>query len=278
MTVFLFYATFPPSEEMHYWNSVRLLSWMSRTYPRVFPKQHPMSVMCPQQAGFVQLQYTDSTYCSRKEDTRTLPHCSCLLSTDFRLLILMWYLHYLIKIHCGVISPVLIKAEAKIVLARTCFVGPVSLDSLKTKSGIVDDVWHKPRASLANTALQTCGKCHLDGNQMRIKSGPTLVCFQEVSQLATEEVSIFRQMGPAVRLSSLVDRQLDSGSEVCVFLCTRGTDYTCMFGRLCLFLYVCVLASLLRMVLLRMPFFSLESCAFYVFVESDARAPKCNNS
>lgn len=26
---------------------------------RVFPKQHPMSVMCLQQTGFVQLQYTD---------------------------------------------------------------------------------------------------------------------------------------------------------------------------------------------------------------------------
>lgn len=73
---------------------------------------------------------------------------------------------------------------------------------------------------------------------MRIKSGPPLVCFQEVSQLATEEVSIFRQMGPAVCLSSVVDRQLNSGSKVCVFLCARGTDYTCMFGRLCLFLYV----------------------------------------
>lgn len=96
---------------------------------------------------------------------------------------------------------------------------------------------------LESTALQTCGKCHLHGNQMRIKTGPTLVCFQEVSQLVTEEVSIFRQMGPADRLSSLVGRQLDSGSKVCVFLCTRGTDYTCMFVRLCLFLYACVCIS-----------------------------------
>lgn len=78
---------------------------------------------------------------------------------------------------------------------------------------------------------------------MRIKSGPTLVCFQEVSQLATEEVSIFRQMGPADRLLSLVDRQLNPGSKVCVFLCTRGTDYACMFQCLCLFLYACVCIS-----------------------------------
>lgn len=115
---------------------------MSRTHPRVFPKQHPMSVMCPQQAGFVQLQYTDSTYFSRKEDTHThtLPQCSNLINTHFRFLFLMWYPHYLMKTYCGVISPVLIKAEAKIVLARTCFVGLVSLDSLQTKSGIVDDV------------------------------------------------------------------------------------------------------------------------------------------
>ena len=68
---------------------------------------------------------------------------------------------------------------------------------------------------------------------MRIKSGPTLVCFQEVSQLATEEVSIFRQMGPADHLSSLVGRQLDSGSKVCVFLHTRGSDYWAL-----LFLFV----------------------------------------
>lgn len=61
----------------------------------------------------------------------------------------------------------------------------------------------KPRAPLESTTLQTRGcKCHLDGNQMRIKYGPTLVCFQEVSQLATEEVSIFRQMEPADHLSS----------------------------------------------------------------------------
>lgn len=123
--------------------------------------------------------------------------------------------------------------KQKIVLARTCFVGLVSLDSLRTKSGIANDVGHKPGAPLESTTLQTCGKCHLDGNQMRIKSGPTLVCFQEVSQLAIEEVSIFRQMGPADRLSSLVGRQLNPGSKVCVFLCTRGTDYACMFGRFC---------------------------------------------
>ena len=64
---------------------------------------------------------------------------------------------------------------------------------------------------------------------MRIKPDPTLVCFQEVSQLATEEVSIFRLMGPTDHLSSSVVRQLNPGSKVCVFLCTRGTDYTCVF-------------------------------------------------
>lgn len=190
----------------------------------------------------------------------------------------MLYPHYLIKTYCGVVSSVLIKAEAKIVLARMCFVGLVSLDSLQTKSGIVDDVWHKPRASLENTTLQTCGKCHLDSNQMRIKCGPTLVCFQEVSQLATEEVSIFRQMGPAVRLSSLVGRQLNSGSKVlCVFVHKRNWLHMHVWAfvsiLVCLWAYLfwgrCCWGCL---------FFSLESCAFYVFVESDARAPKCNNS
>ena len=148
-----------------------------------------------------------------------------------------------------------------------------SLNGLQTKSGIVADVWHKPRAPLESTTPQTCGKCHLDGNQMRIKSGPTLVCFQEVSQLATEEVSIFRQMGPADRLSSLVGRQLNSGSKVCVILCTRGTDYLVFVPFLvCLCTYLCWGWCCWGCL------FSLESCALYVFVESDARAPKCNNS
>ncbi len=123
-------------------------------------------------------------------------------------------------------------------------------------------------------------KCHLDGNQMRIKSGPTLVCFQEVSQLAIEEVSIFRQMGPADRLSSLVGRQLNPGSKVCVFLCTRGTDYACMFGRFCAYSCMPVYISLLRTVLFRMSFLTRELCilCFFFFVESDARVSKCNNS
>lgn len=110
------------------------------------------------------------------------------------------------------------------------------------------------------TTLQTCGKCHLDGNQMRIKSGRMLVRFQEVSQLATEEVSIFRQMGPAVLLSSLVGRHRYSGSEVCVFLCTRETDYICTFGRLCLLFCVCMCISYENGAVEDAFFFSLELC------------------
>lgn len=84
----------------------------------------------------------------------------------------------------------------------------------------------------------------------KVQRGPALVCFQEVSQLATEEVSIFRLTGPAGSLSSLVVRHLNSGSEVCVFLCTRGSDYAC--GHLCRSVFV----SLLKMLLLKMLFFS----------------------
>lgn len=137
----------------------------------------------------------------------------------------------------------------------------------------------KPRWKAQHCKLVV--KCHLDGNQMRIKSGPTLVCFQEVSQLAIEEVSIFRQMGPADRLSSLVGRQLNPGSKVCVFLCTRGTDYACMFGRFCAYSCMPVYITYLRWGRCCSGcLFSLESCAFYVFffVESDARVSKCNNS
>lgn len=75
---------------------------------------------------------------------------------------------------------------------------------------------------------------------MRIKSGPTLVCFQEVSQLATEEVSIFRLMGPADRLSSLVVTRQAARFRVkslCVFcaqeeliihVCSGLCAYPCM--------------------------------------------------
>lgn len=128
------------------------------------------------------------------------------------------------------------------VFCRACFVRLASVDIILTKRGILDDLWLRPRASLESTVLQTCGKCHLDGNQMRIKPHCTLVCFQEVSQLATEEVSIFRLMGPTDLLSSLVVRQLDPGSKVCMFLCTRGTDYTCVFVPflVCLYVWLCV--------------------------------------
>lgn len=69
------------------------------------------------------------------------------------------------------------------------------------------------------------------------------VCFQEVAQLATEEVSIFRQMGPADCLSSLVIRQLNSGSKVTVFMCTRGSDDTGKFVGLDLLLSFCICNS-----------------------------------
>lgn len=68
---------------------------------------------------------------------------------------------------------------------------------------------------------------------MRIKSDPAVVCFQEVSQLATEEVSIFRLMGQAGRLSSLVVRQLDSGSKVCMFFCAQEELIMPILVRLC---------------------------------------------
>lgn len=84
---------------------------------------------------------------------------------------------------------------------------------------------------------------HLDGKQMTIKSGPTVVCFRDVSQLATEEVAIYRPMGQADHLSSLVVKQLNSGSNASVFLCTIGSNYACAFGRLYLFLYACVCIS-----------------------------------
>lgn len=46
------------------------------------------------------------------------------------------------------------------------------------------------------------------------------MCFQEVSQLATEEVSIFRQMEAADRLSS--EFRVKNLS-----MCRGGTDYLC---------------------------------------------------
>lgn len=75
---------------------------------------------------------------------------------------------------------------------------------------------------------------------MRIKPGPTLVCFQEVSQLATEEASIFRQMGPADRLSSLVIRRLNSGSNVCVFFGHCALVIIHLFLGVCAYSCVCV--------------------------------------
>lgn len=69
------------------------------------------------------------------------------------------------------------------------------------------------------------------------------MCFQEVSQLATEEASIFRPIGQADCLSSLDVRQLHSGSKVCVSLCARGSDYTVIFVHLCLHLRACIAAE-----------------------------------
>lgn len=80
---------------------------------------------------------------------------------------------------------------------------------------------------------------------MRIKFSPTLVCFQEVPQLATEEVSIFRQMGPADRLSSLVDRHLGSGSKsLRVFLHKREPIIharlgICAYSCMLVYIYLC---------------------------------------
>lgn len=69
------------------------------------------------------------------------------------------------------------------------------------------------------------------------------MCFQEVFQLATEEASIFRRVGQADCLSSLVVRQLLSGLKVCVTLCVRGSDYTVVFVHLSLLLHACIAAE-----------------------------------
>lgn len=79
------------------------------------------------------------------------------------------------------------------------------MDTEWNKDGADSDSYeHGPRAQLENTnKLQTCvGRRHLDSNQMRIRFCGMPVCIQEVSQLVTEEVSIFRQTEPAERLSS----------------------------------------------------------------------------
>lgn len=63
--------------------------------------------------------------------------------------------------------------------------------------------------------------CNLDGNQIWIKSGPSMVYFQELS-LSTEEVSIFRLIGSTDCLLSLVVRHINSGSKACVFVHKRN--------------------------------------------------------
>lgn len=100
----------------------------------------------------------------------------------------------------------------------------------------------------------------------------TPVCFQEVAQLATEEVSIFRQMGPADCLSSLVIGQLNSGSKVGVFISTRGSDDTGKFGCLGPFLFICVRNSS------EDAFSHFRAVHLMIFVESDARVLKCDKS
>lgn len=95
---------------------------------------------------------------------------------------------------------------------------------------------HRPRAPPESTnALQTCvERRHLGSNQTRIRFGGAPVCVQEVSQLVTEEMSIFRQTEPAERLSS----PFRVKSLACV--CSRGADYWFLF--LC-----CAIAWLLLM-------------------------------
>lgn len=95
---------------------------------------------------------------------------------------------------------------APLVLAKSCVVvQPGGLDKEWYKDGDDSDSdEQRSTAPLENTnKLQTCvERRHLDSNQMRIRFCATLVCIQEVSQLVTEEVSIFRQTEPAERLSS----------------------------------------------------------------------------
>lgn len=84
--------------------------------PRVFP---PNSIPClscvpNRQAGFVQLQYTETTCCSSRADTHTLT------VYKYRLLLLMWYPQCLIQTQY-VISPVLIEAEVKLVFGQDLF-------------------------------------------------------------------------------------------------------------------------------------------------------------
>lgn len=85
---------------------------MSRMHPRVFPKQHPVSVMCPQQAGFVQPQHTDSTYCSNGGD------CHCVLSYKHRFQVsLLNVVHILF----GIIIPVFFQCYSKSRLGQDLF-------------------------------------------------------------------------------------------------------------------------------------------------------------
>lgn len=96
----------------------------------------------------------------------------------------------------------------------------------------------------AQTRRKTCvERRHLGNNQTRIRFGGTPVCVQEVSQLVTEEVSIFRQTEPAERLSS----RLGVTSLLRMF-CSRGADYWFL-------LLYCAIAWLLLMT-----FLSFELC------------------
>lgn len=171
---------------------------MSGTHSEGFsPKQHPMSVMCPQQAGFVQLQYTETTCCSSRADTHTLT------VYKYRLLFLMWYPQCLIQTQY-VISPVLIEAEVKLVFGQDlfCWFSPTRhlgdrVGSWMMWATNLNPHWKAPHCNFVVGV--TCTR-----NRRGSKSARMLVCFQEVSQLATEEVSIFRPMRPADRLSSSV--------------------------------------------------------------------------
>lgn len=108
----------------------------------------------------------------------------------------------------------------------------------------------------------------------RVWSYNTLVCFQEVSQQRKYLYIDWWDQQPS--LSSLVVRQLKSGSKKLCLRAWNKTNYTCMlgcpyFGMYSVFVVHEVWAG-----------DDASACAFYFIsffsVASDARAPKCINS
>lgn len=135
--------------------------------------------------------------------------------------------------------------KPKTVLAGTRFIGMVLI-------GMICDT----------NLEQTHGRCHLDGNQMRINLVFYCCVFRKRPSL------LQRKWLYLDRWNQQTVFHLNSGSNVWVYACETGTDWS-----------VAPILECLRTVFffLMIAFVTRESCAFYVSAESDARPPKCNN-